>query len=135
MDFKQSEEFNSRLLAEYKDGMQDMQAGFTLTNPTLTAVDWSFMLEMSGETVAEGEGSGAAEEGEVTGVGRELEAIAETTRVVWEPQVIAEATRAVQELEEIVIIDEPEPAKIPEQSHVAVSDLPAGDLVLPGQLD
>ena len=46
-----------------------MKAGFAMTNSTFTGVDWSFVPEVSGETVAE-EGQAppeGAEEGEVTG--------------------------------------------------------------------
>ena len=117
-DFKQSEEFNSRLLAEYKDGMRDMKAGFALTNPIVTGVDWSFVLEMSGETAAEEEGTGAVKEGEVTGVTRELEEVVEVTRVTREP-------------EKIIVIDEPEQAEILEHSSTAVSNVSAGDSILP----
>ena len=61
------------------------------------------MLEMSKETAAEEEGVRAVKEGEVTGAARELE--------------------------EVVIIDEPE------QLTNAVPDAPASEFTLPGQLD
>lgn len=32
-----------------------MKASFALANPMLTGLDWSFMLEISGETVGEGD--------------------------------------------------------------------------------
>ncbi|GMN30142.1 hypothetical protein TIFTF001_044433 [Ficus carica] len=67
--YQNSDEFNTRLLANYKDGMQDIKAGFNLTNPTVTGVNWSFVPEISGETTAE-EGQvppEGLEEGEVTG--------------------------------------------------------------------
>ena len=53
---------------EYKEGMQDMKADFTMFNPTVIGADWSFMPEISGETTAEEDGmaTGGAEEGEVT---------------------------------------------------------------------
>ena len=47
-----------------------MKAGFNLTNPTIIGVDWSFVPEISRETVAEDQ---ALEEGEVTGGAREAE--------------------------------------------------------------
>ena len=118
-DFKQSEEFNSRLLAEYKDGMRDMKASFALTNPTVTGVDWSFVPEMSGETAVEEEGTGTVKEGEVTGVARD-------------PVEVVEATGVAREPEEFVIIDKLEQAEIPEQPSAAISDVPASESVLAG---
>ncbi|GMN60813.1 hypothetical protein TIFTF001_029914 [Ficus carica] len=49
--------------------MWDMKASFTITNPTVTGVEWSFVPEVSEETAAE-EGQappGGPKEGEVTG--------------------------------------------------------------------
>ena len=88
--------------------MRDMKAGFALTNPTVTGVDWSFVPKMSGETVAKEEGIRAVEEGEVTGVARKPEE---------------------------VIIDEPEQPEIPEQPTNAVPDAPISEFTLPGQLN
>ncbi|GMN19417.1 hypothetical protein TIFTF001_039813 [Ficus carica] len=68
-EYQNSDEFNTRLLAEYKDGMWDMKAGFNLTNPTVTGVDWSFVPEISGETAAEeGQASPEGLEEELTQV-------------------------------------------------------------------
>ena len=69
-DFTQSDYFNSRLLAEYKEGTRDMKAGFALTNPMVTGIDWSFVLEVSEVTAVEGEVAQGVEEGEVTGTVR-----------------------------------------------------------------
>ena len=41
------------MLAEYKEGMRDMKAGFTVTNLSVAGVEWSFVLEVSGKTAAE----------------------------------------------------------------------------------
>lgn len=49
----QSDHFNARLLAEYKEGMRDMKVDFAMTNPTVTGVDWSVIPEVSGETAVE----------------------------------------------------------------------------------
>ena len=81
------EDFNAHLLAEYKDGMRDMKAGFALTNHTVTWVDWSFVLEMSKETAAEEEGVQAVEEGEVTGAAREPEEVV----IIDEPEQLTNA--------------------------------------------
>ena len=73
-DYQNSTEFDARLLAEYKEGMRDMKADFATSNPTMTGVDWSFVLEVSGETaVEEGEAQLEAEEGEVIGGARAVE--------------------------------------------------------------
>ena len=73
-DYQNSTEFDARLLAEYKEGMRDMKAGFATSNPTMTGVDWSFVLEVFGETaVEEGEAQLEAEEGEVIGGARAVE--------------------------------------------------------------
>ena len=87
-DYQQSDEFNARLLAGYKEGMWDMKDGFTLTNPTVTGVNCSFVPEASGETAAEGERAPEAEDGEVT--------------------------RGSHVAEEVVIIDEPKQPAIPD---------------------
>lgn len=55
-DYQQSNDFHVRLLAEYKEGMQDMKVSFAITNPTVTRVDWSFVPEVFGEIAVEGEG-------------------------------------------------------------------------------
>ncbi|GMN48599.1 hypothetical protein TIFTF001_017760 [Ficus carica] len=73
-DFMQSEDFNSRLVAEYKKGMQDMKAGFVLTNPTV-----------SGETAAKEEGVREVKEEEVTGAAR----VPEDVVVLDEPEQLA----------------------------------------------
>ncbi|GMN39806.1 hypothetical protein TIFTF001_009036 [Ficus carica] len=65
-DFLQSEDFNSRLVAEYQEGMRDMKAGFTKANPLLVGVDWFFVPTESEETAAEE----VPEEGEVSGAAR-----------------------------------------------------------------
>ncbi|GMN59081.1 hypothetical protein TIFTF001_028173 [Ficus carica] len=65
-EYLQSDEFQARLVAEYKDGMRDMKLGFTDANPTLVGVNWSFLPEESGETMVED----APEEGEVSGAVR-----------------------------------------------------------------
>ncbi|GMN47478.1 hypothetical protein TIFTF001_016646 [Ficus carica] len=65
-EYLQSDEFQARLVAEYKDGMRDMKLGFTDANPTLVGVNWSFLPEESGETLVED----APEEGEVSGAVR-----------------------------------------------------------------
>ena len=61
------------MAAQYKNGFLDMKAGFHLTNPHITGVDWSFAPEPSKETVAEDEGAPRVEEGEVTGDTMEIE--------------------------------------------------------------
>ena len=74
-EYQNSSEFDARLLVKYKEGMQDMKAGFTVSNPTVTGVDWSFVPEISGETTIEEEGAPQVEveEGEVTGGARSVE--------------------------------------------------------------
>ncbi|GMN50966.1 hypothetical protein TIFTF001_020133 [Ficus carica] len=52
-EYQNSAEFNARLLAEYNEEMRDMKADFAMTKPIVTGVDWSFVPEVSGETVAE----------------------------------------------------------------------------------
>ncbi|GMN46321.1 hypothetical protein TIFTF001_015498 [Ficus carica] len=63
-DFLGFEDFHSRLVAEYQEGMRDMKAGFRMANPSVVGVDWSFVPEKSDETaveiIKEGEVSGAA---------------------------------------------------------------------------
>ena len=104
-EYLQSDDFNSRLLAEYQDGMRDMKAGFRHANPTLVGVDWSFVPAESGESDADEDDGQAAEEGEVTG-----------------------ATRTE---DEVVVIDdaEPPPGSAAEEPRAAVplapSELPA----------
>lgn len=68
-DYQRSEEFEARLLVEYKEGMRDMKASFAMANPTLIGLDWSFMPEISRETIGEGNGAvvGGGEDGEVVG--------------------------------------------------------------------
>ncbi|GMN20150.1 hypothetical protein TIFTF001_050008 [Ficus carica] len=56
------EDFNSRLVAEYQEGMRDMKAVFTAANPSVVGVDWSFVLAESEETAIEE----VQEEGEVS---------------------------------------------------------------------
>ncbi|GMN68534.1 hypothetical protein TIFTF001_037589 [Ficus carica] len=68
-EYQNSVEFNARLLAEYKEGMWDMKAGYAMNNPSVTRVDWSFVPEVSEETASE-EGpvlQKGVEEGEMTG--------------------------------------------------------------------
>ncbi|GMN31617.1 hypothetical protein TIFTF001_049703 [Ficus carica] len=65
-DFLQSEDFNSKLVAEYQEGMWDMKARFTTANPSLVGVDWSFVPAESKETATEE----VLEEGEVSGAAR-----------------------------------------------------------------
>ncbi|GMN61229.1 hypothetical protein TIFTF001_030310 [Ficus carica] len=84
-DFLQSEDFNSRLVAEYQKGMRDMKAGFIAANPSLVGVDWSFVLAESEETAAEE----VPEEGEVFG--------------------------AAHAPEDVVVLDDPEEPATPEQ--------------------
>lgn len=46
--------------------MRDMKSSFTLANPSLTGLDWSFMSEISYETqLGDGVVFGNGEEGEV----------------------------------------------------------------------
>lgn len=52
-DFLRSNDFNSRLVAYYKDEMRDMKAGFSLYNLSVVGADWLFVLEESGETTCE----------------------------------------------------------------------------------
>lgn len=54
-DYTQSEDFESRLVTMYQDGMRDMKAGFTLANPSLVRVDWSFVPEDFEDELEEGE--------------------------------------------------------------------------------
>ena len=70
-EYLESDEFQARLVAEYKDGMRDMKLGFTDANPTLVGVNWSFLPEESGETMVED----APEEGEVSGAVRAPEGV------------------------------------------------------------
>ncbi|GMN52748.1 hypothetical protein TIFTF001_021888 [Ficus carica] len=65
-----------------EEGMRDMKSSFAMSNPTVTGTDWSFMLEISGETVAEEDGA--------------------ATRGAEEREVI----RDVQVTEDVVVIDE-----------------------------
>ncbi|GMN54097.1 hypothetical protein TIFTF001_023230 [Ficus carica] len=66
-----------------------MKVGFALANPTVIGVDWSFVPEVSGDTVVEEGQAPEAEEGEVTG--------------------------GANVAEEVVILDEPEQTTIPDQ--------------------
>ena len=61
-----------------------MKAGFAMNNPTVTGVDWSFVPEISGDTVAEEDGAPPAEAKE------------------------REVTGGVHATEDVVILDEPE---------------------------
>ena len=74
-EYQNSSEFDARLLMKYKEGMRDMKAGFTVSNPTVTGVDWSFVPEISRETTTEEEEAPQVEveEGEVTGGARATE--------------------------------------------------------------
>lgn len=42
------------MLAKYKEGIRDMKAGFAVTIPTISGVDWSFVPKVSREIAAEG---------------------------------------------------------------------------------
>ena len=67
--------------------MRDIKASFTLANRSLTRLDWSFMLEISGETqVGDGDGDGA-----VVDDGKEDEVV-----------------EGIQVAEDMVVIKEPE---------------------------
>ena len=68
-DYLQSDDFNSGMVTQYKEGMWDMKAEFNMYNPTVDGVDWSFVPEVSEEIVAE-EHEDQVEEGEVTGATR-----------------------------------------------------------------
>ncbi|GMN45071.1 hypothetical protein TIFTF001_014270 [Ficus carica] len=109
-EYLQSDEFQARLVAEYKDGMRDMKLGFTDANPTLVGVNWSFLPEESGETMVED----APEEGEVSG--------------------------AVRAPEDVVVLDgdeQPiasEQPVAPDQQATHTLDITIGDL-FPDQLD
>ena len=70
-DFLRSEDFHSRLVTEYHEGMRDMKAGFRIANPSVVGVDWSFVPEESGETAA----AEIIEEGEVSGAARAPEEV------------------------------------------------------------
>ena len=61
-----------------------MKASFAMNNPTVTVVDWSFVPEISGDTVAEEDGAPPVEAEE------------------------REVTRGVYTTEDVVILDEPE---------------------------
>ncbi|GMN59471.1 hypothetical protein TIFTF001_028552 [Ficus carica] len=69
-EFLGSEDFHSRLVAEYQEGMRDMKAGFRMVNPSVVGVDWSFVPEESSETATE-----IIEEGEVSGAARAPEEV------------------------------------------------------------
>ncbi|GMN22133.1 hypothetical protein TIFTF001_051182 [Ficus carica] len=69
-DFLGSEDFHSRLVAEYQEGMRDMKVGFRMANPSVVGVDWSFVPEESGETAAE-----IIKEGEVSAAARAPEEV------------------------------------------------------------
>ncbi|GMN62591.1 hypothetical protein TIFTF001_031663 [Ficus carica] len=109
-EYLQSDEFQARLVAEYKDGMRDMKLGFTDANPTLVGVNWSFLPEESRETLVED----APEKGEVSG--------------------------AVRASEDVVVLDgdeEPtasEQPVAPDQQATHTLDITIGDL-FPDQLD
>ncbi|GMN58138.1 hypothetical protein TIFTF001_027232 [Ficus carica] len=109
-EYLQSDEFQARLVAEYKDGMRDMKLGFTDANPTLVGVNWSFLPEESGETMVED----APEEGEVSG--------------------------AVRAPEDVVVLDGDEQPTAseqpvaPDQQATHTFDITIGDL-FPDQLD
>ncbi|GMN60125.1 hypothetical protein TIFTF001_029211 [Ficus carica] len=72
-----------------EEGMRDMKVSFTLANPSLTGLDWLFMLKISEETqVGDGDGVviGDGEEGEVVrGI-----YVAEDMVVIEEPETTAE---------------------------------------------
>ncbi|GMN58630.1 hypothetical protein TIFTF001_027727 [Ficus carica] len=55
VDYQRLAEFEAHLLVEYKERMRDMKADFAMSNPTVTRVDWSFVLEIFGEIVHEEE--------------------------------------------------------------------------------
>ena len=86
-----------------------MKAGFALTNPMVTGIDWSFVLEVSEVIAVEGEVAQGVEEGEVTG----------TVRVP----------------KEVVIIDELEQPEILEQPTNDVPNAPTSQYTFPDQLD
>ncbi|GMN22282.1 hypothetical protein TIFTF001_043488 [Ficus carica] len=108
-EFLRSEDFQSRLVSEYQEGMRDMKAGFIATNPSLVDVNWSFVPEESEETAVEG----AAEEGEVTG--------------------------AAPALENLVVIDDPDQPESPAQPEApdqpATAEQPAIDQPTSPRLD
>ncbi|GMN62260.1 hypothetical protein TIFTF001_031350 [Ficus carica] len=109
-EYLQSDEFQARLVAEYKDGMRDMKLGFTDANPTLVGVNWSFLPEESDETMVED----ALEEGEESG--------------------------AVRAPEDVVVLDGDEQPTAseqpvaPDQQATNILDITIGDL-FPDQLD
>ncbi|GMN47899.1 hypothetical protein TIFTF001_017071 [Ficus carica] len=109
-DFLQSEEFNSCLVAEYQEGIWDMNAGFTAANPWVVGVNWSFVPEESKETTVEE----VQDEGEVSGAPRVPE--------------------------DVVVLDDPEQSAATEQPTneqptTPVLDVSASDFTLPDQLD
>ena len=104
-DFLQFEDFNSRLVAEYKESMWDMKARFTMANPSVVGVNWSFVPEESEETAAEE----VQKEGEVSG--------------------------AVRVPEDVVVLDDPVQPVATEQPTTPVLNVPASNFTLPDQLD
>ncbi|GMN30726.1 hypothetical protein TIFTF001_041497 [Ficus carica] len=119
-DFLGSEDFHSRLVAEYQEGMRDMKAGFRMVNPSVVGVDWSFVPEEFGETAAE-----IIEEGEVSGAARTPEKVV----VLDDP-----------EPEAALEVPAEQPAngmELPPTAPEVLAGEPAADqdFTLPGQLD
>ncbi|GMN36693.1 hypothetical protein TIFTF001_042495 [Ficus carica] len=115
-EYLQSDEFQARLVAEYKDGMRDMKLGFTDANPTLVGVNWSFLPEESGETLAED----APEEGEVSGAVRAPDDV-----------VVLNGDEEPTASEQPVALDQ---QAAPDQQATHTLDITIGDL-FPDQLD
>ena len=85
--------------------MRDLKAGFTMANPSVVGVDWSFVPEKSEETAAEE----VPEEGEVSD--------------------------AVRVPEDVVVLNDLEQHVAPEQPTTPVLDVSASNFTLPDQLD
>ncbi|GMN32800.1 hypothetical protein TIFTF001_048208 [Ficus carica] len=107
-DFLGAEDYNERVAQMYREGMRDMKAGFTATNPSLVGVDWSFVPIESEETVAED----LPEEGKVTGAARDLEDIIVLDDQVTETEPPLPAEPLPAEPAQATATAEPEPGQL-----------------------
>lgn len=87
--YENSFEFEAPLLTKYKEGMKDIKASFTLANPSLIGLNWSFMPKISRETQV-GNGHGA-----VVWVAEQSVVVVEELETTTKPRVTEQAdTRA-----------------------------------------
>ncbi|GMN52644.1 hypothetical protein TIFTF001_021785 [Ficus carica] len=87
--YENSLEYEALLLTKYKEGMKDIKASFTLANPNLIGLNWSFMPKISKETQV-GNGHGA-----IVWVAEQSVVVVEELETTTEPRVTEQVdTRA-----------------------------------------